>query len=92
MKNSIEAESEIIERSRQETIVDNYTQVLKDKGLSTYFCQMEQKFIEPRVCLGYLNKKGNHNLTKYRKRFFILISARSLVKTISIRIPMSLMV
>ena len=60
--------------------LDDFNRILDIKGIKPFIEKLDPNIVKSRLCMGFLSKKGKNNITRYQRRFFILISARSLNK------------
>jgi len=51
--------------------------VLHKSGISNYFPDINDEFIKSRMLYGYISKRSMTSIKYYMKRWFILISAKS---------------
>lgn len=58
--------------------LDDYNRILDLKGIRSFIEKLDPKVVKSRLCMGFMSKKGKNNITRYQKRFFILISAKPL--------------
>lgn len=58
--------------------MDDYNRILTLKGITDFTDKLDPKVVQSRLCVGFLSKKGKNNITRYQKRFFVLISAKPL--------------
>jgi len=55
-------------------------EVLQAIGLSGYFEKIDSELLEKRLCMGWLSKEHKKHKGFYQPRWFILISAKPLVR------------
>lgn len=53
--------------------------ILELKRISPFLKNINPNCLKNRLCCGYLMKKGKESLSNYRKRWFLLVSAKPLV-------------
>jgi len=58
--------------------LDDFNRILDIKGIKSFIDKLDPKVVKSRLCMGFLSKKGKNNITRYQKRFFVLLSAKSL--------------
>ena len=71
--NYLESSSSII------LIEEDNQNLLELKGIKSYLQKCKPEILETRICMGFLNKKGDKTISSYKKRWFILISSVPLV-------------
>lgn len=76
-KIQMEKEKRIIEETSLLRKIEN-DEILKKKGLKTYLSDINKEVLDKRIIMGYLYKKGQKQNTKFQKRWFILISSKTL--------------
>lgn len=54
--------------------------ILELKGIKKFLSKYDPELLETRICMGFLNKKGEKKISSYKKRWFLLVSALPLVK------------
>lgn len=63
----------------QQLLEDENQVLLEVKGIKSYLNKCKQELLETRICMGFLNKKGDKTISSYKRRWFVLISAKPLV-------------
>ena len=58
--------------------MDDFNRVLDIKGIKSFIDKLDPKVVKSRLCMGFLSKKGKNNITRYQKRFCVLLSAKPL--------------
>lgn len=64
--------------STTSSTTEDYNKILELKGIKQFIDKIDSKTVRSRLCMGFLSKKGKNNITRYQRRFFILVSAKSL--------------
>jgi len=76
-KIQFDKEKRIIEETSLLRKIEN-EEILKKKSLKSYLSDIKKEVLEKRMIMGFLYKKGQKQNTKFQKRWFILISSKSL--------------
>jgi len=58
--------------------LDDYDRILDLKGIKPFIDKLDPRVVKSRLCMGFMSKKGKNNITRYQKRFFVLISSKPL--------------
>ena len=66
-------------KDSKETKTYDLLTILEMKRIRHFLKDINPNCLKNRLCFGYLMKKGQENLSHYRKRWFLLISAKPLV-------------
>ena len=72
-----EKEKRIIEETSLLRKIEN-DEILKKKGLKSYLSEFSKEVLEKCSIMGYLHKKGQKQNTKFQKRWFLLISSKTI--------------